>query len=860
MKTNEPGKTVKLIIDGKPVEVADGTTILEAARKLGIDVPTLCQHDWVSPIGSCRLCVVKVEGLDGVVASCTTPATEGMVVTTCDDDLRRMRCEQLEFILLNHPLDCPVCDKAGECRLQDLTYKLDVNQQPFAAHMPVEQGVDTQSPLIERNDSRCVRCGRCVAVCYEVMGVGALKFDGNGYSARINTQDGGPLNCEFCGQCVAACPVGALTNKLFKYKARVWDLNPVETVCGYCGAGCQVELGVRRNHVYRVTSDQKATSNRGLLCVRGNFGFGYIHSEERKHTPLIKRDGKMVEVEWEEALDAVAEGIKHALATGGPEAVGVLASPRLPVEDAYLTAYVFGNVVGTRQVAVSGQDGYGEAMKATNFRFGKAGSTATFDDLRRADAILLLGSDLAAEMPVPHLHVIEAVYEHGAKLICAHPAPTKLEDFATTRLRYRPGEETATMLALLRCLVDSRGQHVDYIMKRTEGFAAFKAGLDRLDLDALAKRAGLPLDALRKAAAELAGAKRPVVVLGSQSLGAQAAADNTNLALDLLLALGNVEGGLLLSTDRNDTAGAMLAGLIPGFGPGLSDYKQIPSGWERLPEQPGRGYGGVLEAGMAGHLSALIVLGANPLVGTPMAEPLRKAMEVTGFVVVTDPFFNATAQLGHVYLPTLTFAERHATYISAERRLLPLRRAIEPVEGAMGEWHILTELARRLGKPVATESMMDLWREIEINVPDLAGVERRTIGRQGVMLPRFKQADDVKLQFGPIPSLSDPVEGELLLVTGPVLHHNGTLSPRAEGPKQVCPDPWIAMHPDDAAALNLSEGETAKVRADSVELTAPVRFDARLTRGIAFAPHHFQEFPVGRLLEKSLFAPVKVLK
>jgi len=851
-------KMIKLTIDGRPVEVAQGATILEAARTVGIDIPTLCYHEWVSPIGSCRMCVVKVDGY-GIVASCNTPAADGLVVTTDDDELHRLRKQQLELILLNHPLDCPICDKAGECRLQDLTYAFNVSEQPFHATME-KQTVDTSSWLIERTDSRCVRCGRCVAVCEEVMGVGAYTFDGRGYAVKINTHDGGPLDCEFCGQCVAICPVGALLAKGFKHRARVWDLARQETVCGYCGAGCQLELNVRRNRVYRVTSDRKTTSNDGLLCVRGTYGNDYFTHENRRHSPMVKRDGHWVEIGWPEALDSVAEGIKHALATGGPEAVGVLASPRLPLEDAYLTAYVFGDVVGTRLVAVSGQDGYGEALKTTFFRLGRAGSTADFDDLGRADAILLLGSDLAAEMPVPHLRALRAVRENDARLINAYPTPTKCDDFATSRLRYHPGEETAVLLMLLRCLVEQKGQSVDFIMRRTEGFAAFKAGLDRLNLDDLAWRSGISIETAMQAAAELARAKAPVVVLGNQSLGSPMAGQIAGLAIDLLMALGRVEHGLLLSSDRSDVFGAMLAGLAPGRGPGLKARENLPVGWTRMPEAPGLGYRGVLEAGMVGHLSALIVLGANPLVGTPMAEPLRKAMDVTGFVVTSDPFLNATAEQAQIYLPTQTFAEREGLILSVEGRLLNMRRAIEPAEGAMTEWQILLELAKRLGKPYGGETLHDIRRELAANVADLTDVDYETLPRSGQFIPRFALGEDTKITFGAIPLLPSRLEGDLLLVTGPVFAHNGTLSQRGGGPMTICPEPWLALHPDDAREHGLSAGASVKVRAQNTELSATVRYDDRLSRGTAFAPHHFAAFPVGYLLAEGPCAAIKVEK
>ncbi|MDP8224471.1 MAG: molybdopterin-dependent oxidoreductase [Candidatus Lernaella stagnicola] len=858
MKTTDPA-TVTLTINGQETTVPYGTSILDAARGLGVHVPTLCEHPWIHRLASCRLCIVRVEGLEKPVASCTTMANEGMVVTTYDDELHRMRQTQLQFILLNHPLDCPVCDKAGECRLQDLTYELGVENVPYRARVG-EQKIDTLSPLIERNDERCIRCGRCVAVCREVQAVSAYVFEGRGYNTRINTFDGGPLDCEFCGQCVAICPVGALLTKQFKNTARVWDLKPVETVCGYCGAGCQIEMHVRRNKVFRVTSDVDTTTNWGRLCIRGRFGWDILRREDRPTTPLIRRDGELVPLSWEEALESMAEGIRHALATGGPEAVGALAGSRLPVEDAYALAYTFGAVIGTRRVAISGQDEYGEAMKTVHDRFGRPGSTATFADLRRADAVFIFGSDLAAEMPVPHLDVIAAVREDDARLIQAHPVPTKLDDFATVKLPYRPGAQRNLLVLLLKSLVENKLQNVRFIHKNTKGFAAFKSALDRLDAAALAEQAGLDLDAVAHAAGILAAAERPVVVLGAQALSGRQARDICGLAIDLLMVLGKVGKGLLLSTDRSNLYGSMLAGLVPGRGPGLATYEHVPEGWPRLPEEPGMGYEGIIEAGMAGRLSALITFGANPLVQAAKAEPLGKAMEVTGFVVACDTFLTATARKAHLFLPVAAAAERSGTYVSAEGRVLKLRRAVEPPEGVWTEWRILAELARLLDGEPAGETLAELWDKVSVDVPDLAAAAAKSDGRRGALLPRLQLDEDVKLDFGKIPEPIEAMEGDLILVCGPVLYHNGTLSTYSPAIAEVCAAPWLEMHPEDAADRELAEGDIVCVGRDNVELDVPLRFNPRLARGLVFAPSHFEEFPVGRLLENCACAPVTVAR
>ena len=381
--------------------------------------------------------------------------------------------------------------------------------------------------------------------------------------------------------------------------------------------------------------------------------------------------------------------------------------------------------------------------------------------------------------------------EHDASLVCAHSLPTKLEDFATSRLRYRPGEETATLLLLLRALADAKAQNLDFIIKHTTGFAAFKTALDRLDSAALAKRAGLEWDDVRRAAAQLAAAKRLVVVLGQQALAA-APEDNAGLALDLLTMLGGVEHGLLLTSDRNDAWGALLALQAAGVAP--ATFREV------------------VEAGMNGRLNSLLVFGGDPLVSAPYAESLRKAMEVTGFVVAADAFLNRTAESANVFLPTQVFAERDGHVISAEGRLLRLRRAIEADENTLPESRIAAELARRLGRPLSENSPAAVWRELLTKNAALAATDAQAASRAGSLLPPFALRAESKIAFGAAPKPAEPVAGEMILVTGPVLFHNGALSTRAAGTREVCPGPWIAQRSEFRGAGAAGRSPDARCR------------------------------------------------
>ena len=383
-------ETISLTIDGNEVTVANESTILEAAKTAGVEIPTLCYLAKLRPFGSCRLCLVEVEGTEKPVTSCNTTAVNGMVVTTKSDRLFELRKDAISYLLINHPLDCPVCDKGGECRLQDLAFEYGVNHEPYKID-PVTFPLDTLSPLVERNNNRCVRCGRCVAICNEIQGEGAIWWVDRGYDAEILPKGGYPLNCEFCGQCISVCPVGALTNRLFKYKARAWEMDRVPSVCPYCGGGCAIELNVRNDKILRVTSDDDATHNEGNLCGRGNFGFGFVHNTERFHTPLVKKQNEKVPVSWEDALQFATNELKKVVAASGPACVAGLGSPRASNEDNYLFQKVLRAAIGTNNIDSAAHFSYRNLERGLNPTLGFPAGTSSIKNIDSAQVVFVIG-------------------------------------------------------------------------------------------------------------------------------------------------------------------------------------------------------------------------------------------------------------------------------------------------------------------------------------------------------------------------------------------------------------------------------------------------------------------------------------
>jgi len=411
---------ISLTIDDREIEVADGSTILEAAEAAGVFIPTFCYHKRLMPFGACRMCVVEVEQMKGrLVPSCSTPAANGMVVNTNTPAVRSARKTLLELLLVHHPLDCPVCDKGGECKLQDLVYEYEVSSNRFLDRK-FSQPAETASHLIERNVNRCVLCGMCARVCEEMVGVAEISFVNRGFKTRIGTDFDRVLDCEFCGECVNICPVGALTDKLFKYKARSWELARTDTVCSYCSTGCTITLGVKNNRIYRVIGDDSIGANRGSLCAKGRFGYGYVSSPERMNSPLVRKGAEgLVRATWEEALAKIAEGLSAAKQKYGPDAIGGICSDRMTNEEAYLFQKFLRAVVGTNNIDHAGGYSYSGLMKGLKPALGMTAGTATLNDIRNADTIFILRSHLSETHPVVGYQVTMAVKRDERKLVVA---------------------------------------------------------------------------------------------------------------------------------------------------------------------------------------------------------------------------------------------------------------------------------------------------------------------------------------------------------------------------------------------------------------------------------------------------------
>jgi len=690
---------VRITIDGTELQAEAEQTILEVARENGIYIPTLCYHPRLLPIGSCRLCVVEIEGADRPMTACTTQVQDGIVVHTQTDKLHRIRRDALKLILTYHPLDCPQCDAAGACELQNLVFEFGIDQQEYEATRSTQGMKEFATPLIRYWGDRCIMCLRCIRADHEIVRTHAIDLVGTGNEARIEVIN--PDACISCGECLRVCPVGALTERVSRTKARPWQSQKVLTTCHYCSLGCQLELAVFENKVIGVTAPEDRGANRGSLCQRGIFGYDFLHHPQRVTAPLIKEDGQWKEVPWDEALSYVAAMINKVVLASGPEAVGGLISPRATNEEAYLFQRFMREIVGTNNIDSTGRlclEPYRLALKAV---LGRDYLPATLDDITHSDCIVVAGGDLDANNHIIAANRIrEALWQTGARLIVLHPRQGRLAEEADCWFSLRPGAEAIWALGMIHLLLKNKkvwGPAVDGI----KGFKELKEAAKKFTPAAVAEEIGCSQELIEEAARHLGQAQRPAFVcsppLGQRSNGVDQIQALANLAV-LCGALAG--GGFHFVGPQSNMVGVVEMGAAPTLLPGYAPAK-------------GKGLSAVeqFQAAAQGKLKALFIVGEDPLLTLPRSL-VEEGLAALEFLVVQDMFLSETAERAHVFLPALSFAESEGTFTNCEGRVQRLRRALEPPGGLRWGGEVFADVAAFMGKDMPVASPAEVFAEI----------------------------------------------------------------------------------------------------------------------------------------------------
>ncbi len=833
-------KMIRLTIDGQDVEIEAGLPIIAAAEKLGIKIPTMCYLKKVSTTGACRVCLVDVEGVDAPVTACNTVAIEGIKVTTSTPELERQRRDMIRLMLINHPLDCPVCDAAGECDLQDICFNHHVLDQPFKA-VDVALPKIRNWPLIENVPARCILCEKCIKVGHELTGIGDFYVNEFGDKAYIERREGqNTIDPYIEGNAVAVCPVGAMISKPYRHKARCWTLNKVPSL-GFAGGSLeQVELNVKNGQLYRITSEDDVTINDGLLSFDSSFGYGFVNSPCRLGAPLVGG----VESDWDTALNAVNQKAK---ALGG-EVVAGLTSARLTLEENYLFQKLFRVGFASNNIDSAACFGVRDASDKLRTVLGLSGSSASAADIAKADAVLVFGSDITSEQPQVNYQIQRALRRNDAYLCVANMRSVRIGNLANVRLNYAPGTEIALIAAITKLMVDQGLVDSAFAKKFVKNGADIKKAVAKIDAEKMAADAGVDFSLLQEVAQKFGTAQRVAVVFGADVTGAASVSDIVAALANFAIVSGALRGeggGMFMVDERPNTQGLLDAGVSPRHLPGGLDYSSKSSaaatlwGCKNLP-QGGRDAVQILEGIESGTVKFLYLAGVNPLVTFPESQRWRKALKKVEFLVVQDILASELTCLADVVLPAASFAEKTGTYIACDNTVGMLQQALKPFAGAKTDTEILTVLLE-----VATAkkgSADDAEVRNELNAlsglfasTEISGDKYLAAGSKKTYVPAPSS-----LVFSEFKQIKAANKG-LTLIVGKMHAHTGVTSTYAAGALEMAPQGYIEISSADARQVGVSEGATLKVKSTVGEFCAPVRISSYVPAGVLFAPYHFAD-------------------
>jgi formate dehydrogenase alpha subunit len=869
---------VNLTIDGRQIAAEADTTILQAARMAGIDIPTLCQDDRLEPFAACRLCLVEVDGAPGPVVACGTQVREGMVVTTSTEEIDEQRRVLIDLLLSDHRLDCLVCDQSGDCRLQQMAYRFGVATTSYGGSMRGHPARE-DTPFIAYDPGKCILCGRCVGICQQVQGCHVLDFTGRSFDSLVTTEfDRSMLEtaCEMCGNCVSACPTGALQDKLSRHHGRTWETTTVDTVCVYCGCGCTVQLHVKDDRVVQVTSRVGEGPGEGNLCVKGRYGFQFIGHPDRLTQPLVRRDGELVPATWDEALDLVAARLREIREKHGADALAGFSSAKCTNEENYVMQKFMRAVIGTQNIDHCARLCHASTVSGLRQSLGSGAMTNSFEDLEEADVIFIIGSNTSESHPIGAIHIKKAL-RRGARLIVADPREIDMARRSDIHLQLRSGTNVAVVNGLMHVIHAEGLADEAFIAERTESFEDLPAVLAAHTPELVEEISGVPADVLREAARMFGKAERAAIVysmgITQHSHGTEHVIALSNLAL-LTGNIGRRGTGVNPLRGQNNVQGACDVGALPNVYTGYqavgdpAAQKKFSEAWGvELPDTPGLTVTEVFDAITAGSLKGLYIVGENPMLSDPDQTHVEEALRELDFLVVQDLFLSETAQLADVVLPASSFAEKDGTFTNTERKVQRVRRAVPAPGEARSDWEIIADLARRLGARHgwSYSHAGDILDEIAALTPSYAGINFARLDEGGLCWPcpdtshpgtpilHIGSFTRGKGKFFPIayqaPAEEPDEEYPFTLTTGRMLehYHTGTLTRRSDGLNELVPTGSVEIHPMDAERLGIGDGAAVTVTTRRGAITISAEVTDRVRRGTVFIPFHFWEVPANRL-------------
>ena len=877
---SESPRNVTLEIDGFTVTVPEGTSVMRAAATVGIQIPKLCATDSLDPFGSCRLCLVQIEGGRGLPASCTTPVAEGMKVCTQNERLANVRRGVMELYISDHPLDCLTCSANGNCELQDMAGAVGLREVRYGYegenHLQSEK--DTSNPYFQFDPSKCIVCSRCVRACEEVQGTFALTIDGRGFDSKVSPgQNQGFMDseCVSCGACVQACPTATLMEKSVIEQGQ--PEHSVITTCAYCGVGCSFKAEMKGAEVVRMVPNKDGHANHGHSCVKGRFAFGYATHKDRITKPMIRQriTDPWQEVSWEEAINHAASEFKRIQAKYGRASVGGLTSSRCTNEEAYLVQKLVRAAFGNNNVDTCARvchspTGYG--LKQT---LGESAGTQTFDSIRETDVILVIGANPTDGHPVFGSAMKRRIRE-GARLIVADPRNIDLVRSvhvqADYHLKLKPGTNVALINALAHVVVNEGLVNESFALERCEAdsFEKWKAFVsqERHSPEALEEVTGVPARLVREAARLYATGGNAAIYYG---LGVTEHSQGSTMVIgiaNLAMATGNIgrEGvGVNPLRGQNNVQGSCDMGSFPHELPGyrhVSDSSTralFESAWGvTLESEPGLRIPNMFGAAMDGSFKGLYCEGEDIAQSDPDTQHVHAALRAMECVVVQDLFLNETAKFAHVFLPGASFLEKSGTFTNAERRISPVRRVMPPLAG-YEDWEVTQLLSNALGYPMNYTHASEIMDEIASLVPTFTGVsfakldelgsvqwpcnDEAPAGTPTMHVEQFVRGKGRFMLTEYVPSQERTTSRfPLILTTGRILSQYNVGAQTRRTPNSAWhAEDRLEIHPHDAENRGVNDGDWVGIKSRSGETVLRATITERVQPGVVYTTFHFPE-------------------
>ena len=878
------GAPVTVEIDGRPVTVPDGTSVMRAASLAGVQVPKLCATDTLKAFGSCRLCLVEIEGRKGYPASCTTTVAPGMKISTQSPKLTQLRRGVLDLYVSDHPLDCEACPANGHCELQDMAESVGITHSSYApggaTHRPMPQ--DTSNPYFAFDPQLCIVCSRCVRACDEVQGTFALTIQGRGFESKVSASENQSFmdsECVSCGACVESCPTGALLEKSVIGLGQ--PERAVTTTCAYCGVGCSLTAEIRDEgadvEVVRMAPNRQGHANQGHACIKGRFAYGYATHSDRITKPMIraKITDPWREVSWDEAFAHAAGEIKRIQAQYGKFAVGGITSSRCTNEETFLVQKLVRAAFGNNNVDTCARVCHSPTGYGLKHTLGESAGTQAFVSVAKADVVMIIGASPTDGHPVFASRLKQRLRQ-GAKLIVVDPRETGIVRSphieADFHLRLRPGTNVAVINAIAHVIVTEGLAKEDYVDSRCEpaSYAKWKAFIaeERNSPEATESISGVPANVVRGAARLFATGGNGAIYYG---LGVTEHSQGTTMVMgiaNLAMATGNIgrEGvGVNPLRGQNNVQGSCDMGSFPHELPG---YRHISDAVTRnlfgerwgvtLEPEPGLRIPNMFEAALDGSFKALYCEGEDIVQSDPNTNHVTAAMEAMECVIVQDIFLNETSKFAHIFLPGSSFLEKDGTFTNAERRISRVRKVMEP-QGGLADWEVTVRLSEALGYPMNYSHPSDIMAEIAALTPTFTGVTYEKIDRLGsIQWP----CNEAAPEGTPTMHIGEFVRGKgkfytteyvptserttrrfpLILTTGRILtqYNVGAQTRRTQNVQWHAED-VLEIHPHDADVRGIENGDWVGISSRVGETVLRAVVTEKIHPGVVYTTFHFPE-------------------